>query len=546
MVEGETLDTELHALALEEKIGQMIMMGVPGTEVGPEASTLIEQYNVGGIMLFAENVQSPEQVAQLTADLQRMALGSGARLPLFISIDQEGGRVVRIRDGVTPLPSMMAIGATGSTALAEQVGRIIGEELAALGVNMNAAPVMDVNNNPHNPVIGTRSFGEQPELVAEMGVALMRGMQATGMLTTAKHFPGHGDTEVDSHLALPTITHSRSRLDEIELMPFRAAIAAGVDAIMSAHITFPAVDSTPGLPSTLSHPVLTGLLRNELQFDGLIVTDALEMKGVADQYDFGEAAVMAVQAGVDIVLIAQSRYNMEGLQAITALVEAVQDGTIPMERIDQSIRRILAAKRMGAVAQVGENGAPAADLPALPAIASEQSVATVHDVARRAVTIVRDDDGLLPLNPDTVGELLVVSPDLGHFVLAEELRARLPRVQDATVSLQPTEAEMRTVLEAAADADTIIVATAAATIRPGQAELVRALHASGRKLIVLAMREPYDLIHFPDVSTYVASYGIQPLHVRAAVEVLFGEQPARGRLPVSIPELYPVGHGVSE
>lgn len=562
------VELRLHAMTVEEKIGQMVMMGIPGTTIGPEASILIEQHRVGGMMLFAENVESPEQVAELTADLQRMALRGGTRLPLFISIDQEGGKVVRIRDGVTPLPSLMAIGATGSDALAEQVGRIVGAELAVLGVNMNAAPVMDVNNNPNNPVIGIRSFGEDPALVANFGTAFMRGMQASSVLATAKHFPGHGDTDVDSHLALPTIVHSRERLDEIELVPFRAAIAAGVDAIMSAHITFPAVDSTPGLPSTLSYAVLTGLLREELGFDGLIVTDALEMKGVAHQYDFGEAAVMAVQAGADIVLIAQSRYNKAGVQAIEALVKAVRAGTIPMSRIDESVRRIVVAKRKGAVASVGtdgaaKNGAPAVGVagsgaagmeavemgaptagPSGITIASQQSVDTVRAVARRAVTVVRDDDGLLPMDADAVGKLFVVCPELAHFVLADELRARLPLVEEAVVSLRPTEAEIQSVLRAAHDADTIVVATFAAAIRSEQAKLVRALHALGRKMVVLAVAEPYDLARFPDVSVYVASYGHQPLHVRAAVEVLFGEQPARGRLPVSIPALYPIGHGL--
>lgn len=532
---GNTLQT----LTVEEKVGQMVMMGVPGTEVGHEASTLIEQYHVGGIMLFAENVETPGQVAEFTYNLQQLARAGGARVPLFIAIDQEGGRVVRIRDGVTPLPSQMAIGASGSVAFAEQVGRIIGTELAAMGINMNAAPVMDVNNNPNNPVIGIRSFGEEPHSVAEYGTAFIHGMQAHGVLATAKHFPGHGDTDVDSHLALPTIVHPRERLDQIELVPFRAAIAAGVAAIMSAHITFPAVDSTPGLPSTLSHPVLTGLLRNELGFQGLIVTDALEMKGVADQYAFGEAAIMAVRAGADIVLIAQSRYNMDGVQAIEALVQAVRDGTIPMDRIDESVGRILAAKEQTAVATVGTDVAHRSGV-----IASEESTETVHTVARNAVTVVRNEDEFLPISPEAVGTLLVVRPALDRFVLADELRARMPRVEEVLVSLRPTEAEIRAVLQAADNADTIIVATAAATIRPEQVELVRALHELEQKMVVLAVAEPYDLVRFPHVRTYVATYGSQPLHVRSAVEVLFGEQPARGRLPVSIPSLYEAGHGL--
>lgn len=525
-------------LTLEQKVGQMVMMGVPGTTVGPEARTLIEEYNVGGIMLFAENVETPAQVARLTAGLQQLAEESGAGVPLFVSIDQEGGRVVRIKDGVTPLPSHMAIGATGSQALAERVGGIVGAELAALGVNMNAAPVMDVNNNPHNPVIGTRSFGEDPHAVAELGTAFMRGMQAAGVLAIAKHFPGHGDTDVDSHLALPTVAHARERLDEVELVPFRAAIAAGVDAIMSAHITFPAVDATPGLPSTLSHRVLTGLLRRELGFDGIIITDALEMEGITSQFSIPDAAVKAVLAGADIVLIAQSQYNEDGQRAVEQLVRAVQDGVIPMERVDESVRRIAEAKRKLAAAR------GPAEVPSGSALGDKQSLAVVRDVARHAVTVVRNDDGVLPLKTDAPGRVLLVAPALAGFVMAEPLRRRLSDVTKVTVPLDPDDVALRTTVAATRAADTIIVATAGAAARPGQAQLVQAVAETGKRLIVVSVAEPYDLAAFPGVGTYVAAYGRDTLHTEAAVEVMLGEQPARGRLPVSIPGLYPAGHGI--
>lgn len=528
-------------LTLEQKVGQMVMMGVPGTEAAAAAATLIEEYNVGGIMLFAENVVTPAQVRRLADDLQQLARTSGAGWPLFISIDQEGGRVVRITDGVTPLPSAMALGAAGSEELAEQVGRIVGEELAALGINMNAAPVLDVNNNPHNPVIGTRSFGEDPRVVATLGTAFMRGMQAAGVLAIGKHFPGHGDTDVDSHLALPTIAHARERLDEVELVPFRAAIEAGVDAIMSAHITFPAVDPTPGLPSTLSPRVLTDLLRNELGFRGIIITDALEMSGITSQFSIPEAAVKAVQAGADIVLVAQSKYNEDGKRAVEQLVRAVRDGHVPEERIDESVRRIAAAKQRAAFL-AAETSAGAAKKDGK--LAAPASLAVVQNVARRAVTVVRDETGLLPLESDRAGRMFVVSPAGTGEVFVRELRRRFAHVDADEVSPESDAEEMRAVLGAAERADTIVAATTGTSTSSAYAELVRALHATGRPLVAVCLGEPYDLAAFPTVSTYAVAYGADALHVGAAVDVIAGSAPAVGRLPVSIPGLYTVGHRI--
>lgn len=537
------MDERLQCLTIEEKIGQMVMLGIPGTTVGSEARAFIEDHHVGGIILFAENVVSPEQVRRLTDDLQQVAARARAPFPLFISVDQEGGRVVRMREGFTPLPAAMAIGATGSVDNAWQVGRIVGTELAAVGVNMNMAPVLDVNNNPHNPVIGLRSFGEKPETVAELGVAFMKGMRSAGVAAVVKHFPGHGDTDVDSHHALPTITHSRSRLDAIELVPFRAAIAQGVDAVMSAHITFPAVDDTPGLPSTLSQKVLTGLLRKQLGFAGLIVTDALEMKGITHRYAIGEAAVMAVQAGADIVLIAQSRYNDDGVVAVQQLVQAVRDGKIAAERIDASLRRIMQTKRRLAAATTPTRPGTGTKPTAAP-IGSKNFLQHVQKVAQDAVTVVRDEGALLPLRPEKVGKVLVVRPDFENFPLTGLLRATLPRVEEVVVAVDPTAEDIQKAVSVARGANTVVAVTAGATARKGQGKLIASLHGQKTKLLVVAVGEPYDLLEFPFVPTYVVIYGAQSLHVEAGAAVLLGEHPARGRLPVSIPGLYTVGHGI--
>src|SRR5690606_667232 len=256
---------------------------------------------VGGVILFARNIRDPVQVANLTRSLQQLAQSSGARIPLFIATDQEGGIVARLRSPAAVMPGAMALGAASSPELAYEAGRSTARQLLAVGINMNFAPVVDVNNNPANPVIGVRSFGEDPELVAELGAAFIRGQQEEGVISTAKHFPGHGDTDTDSHIALPRADHPRVRLDQVELVPFRAAIAAGVDAIMTAHVTFPSIDPTPGLPATLSHRVLTGLLREELGHEGLIVTDAMEMQAITANFGIAEAAVRAVEAVGDMV-----------------------------------------------------------------------------------------------------------------------------------------------------------------------------------------------------------------------------------------------------
>ena len=295
------IDTMIAEMTIEEKVGQLIMVGFEGTQANEAIETHIRKRFVGGIVLFSRNIQSPQQTAELTNELQRLAEATARQIPLFIGIDQEGGWVIRLKEGATVLPGNMALGATNSTELAERAGEITAVELAAVGVNLNFAPVMDVNNNPDNPVIGRRSFGESPELVSRLGIPYIRGLQRNGVLATAKHFPGHGDTTVDSHFELPTVSHDLERIHALELQPFRAAIDADVAAIMTAHIIYPAFDAAR--PATLSPTILTDLLRKELGFDGLLITDDMEMKAIDDRYRSGEAAVMAVEAGADIVMV---------------------------------------------------------------------------------------------------------------------------------------------------------------------------------------------------------------------------------------------------
>ena len=334
-------------MTLNEKIGQMLLLGWGGDtdadsqSVTPHASALVEDLAVGGVILMKRNVGTPGQLRAMLGEMQTLA-SHRSLPPLFVAVDQEGGGCARL----TPpnfLPSADAwqIGLTGDPAQARAAARQTGLELSSVGINWNFAPVLDVNNNPANPVIGRRSYGDDPKRVAAMGVAAVQGYQDdAGVLACGKHFPGHGDTDVDSHLALPTISHSLERLFEIELVPFRAAVAAGLAAIMTAHIVFPEMDKT--LPATLSPTVLTGLLRGDLGFNGLIITDCLEMNGVAKDWGEAEAAVLAVLAGADILLCCHTWTKQRAIR--DGLVAAVEQGRIPLSRIDASLTRIAAAK----------------------------------------------------------------------------------------------------------------------------------------------------------------------------------------------------------
>ena len=297
------VDEILAAMSVQEKVGQLFMVYFEGPALSAPLRQMIEDYHIGGVVLFAiaGNIESTTQVANLINDAQATAVQSGAQVPLFVSVDQEGGPVVRLTDGFTVFPSQMAVGATASVTQARRMATVTAQELKALGFNMNLAPVLDVNNNPDNPVIGLRSFGSSPEQVAALGTAMIEAYRAQGMVATAKHFPGHGDTAVDSHYGLPVVPHDRAHLDSVEFPPFRAAIVADVPAIMTAHVLFPAIDPSAGRPATLSSLVLQDLLRKEMGFDGLIVTDSLSMGALANLVGATEAAQLAFRAGADLL-----------------------------------------------------------------------------------------------------------------------------------------------------------------------------------------------------------------------------------------------------
>ena len=320
-----------------EQIGQLFMVGFDGTSVSPELASFIKTYKPGGVILFSRNLESIEQIVALTNDLQRCSPHS----PLLISIDQEGGRVSRLPKSFTIFPPCGMLGVCHSSELAYAAAATIARELRAVGINMNMSPVLDVNSNPANPVIGDRSFGATPEPVCELGLATIGGLQDNRVIACGKHFPGHGDTSVDSHKALPIVAASRDRLEAIEFPPFRRATAAGVASLMTAHVRYSALDDT--VPATLSPTIITTLLRGEMQYDGVVLTDDLEMHAIIDHYGIEDAAVRALLAGCDMPLICKDRDRE--VAAITAVERAVADGTLSAERIETSLARIARLKQ---------------------------------------------------------------------------------------------------------------------------------------------------------------------------------------------------------
>lgn len=330
----------LEKMDISRKIGQMMIVGIPGAGHSQEAAKIVTHGYIGGVVLFGYNLSTKAKNLQFFEALQEDAMRSSG-IPLFISIDQEGGRVLRITDGVTQFPGNMALGVGNDPGITGKLSRILGMQLRECGVNMNLGPVIDVNNNSENPVINTRSFGSQASVVAAMGVSYIKGLQGARCVAVGKHFPGHGDTNKDSHLILPVIDYGWERLRSIELIPFRKAIGAGVEAIMTAHIAYPRVLGS-NMPATLSREMLTELLRNEMGFDGLIITDDMEMAAVSSSIDLGEAAVRSVEAGADIVLTSASGRSIARI--FTALKAAAGSGRLSMERIDRSVLRILEVK----------------------------------------------------------------------------------------------------------------------------------------------------------------------------------------------------------
>ncbi len=518
------LEALLASMTLEQKIGQVMIIGFDGLEPEPGLLEMIRTYHVGGVILFARNVGSPRQVAELTNALQRAALESG-QPGLFIAIDQEGGRVARLTEekGFTEFPGAMALAATGDVENARRVAQALAAEMRAVGINTDFAPDLDVNNNPANPVIGIRSFGSDPARVAGYGVAFLEGLQAGGVLAFGKHFPGHGDTATDSHVALPVVPHDRARLEAVEFVPFKAAMAADVAGIMSAHVTFPAIDATPGLPATLSSRVLTGLLREELGYGGLLVTDSLEMGALAQSgYPVPLAAATAFAAGADLLLF--NRDHALHRAAFEELRARLLDGRIPETRLNEAVRRILQAKARFGLLQPALVDATVAEA----ACGTAEAKALSRAVAAQAITLVRaGEPAALPLAP-AARPLVVETPAAAGL-------GRALDVPFIVVDEQPTRAQRQSALSMARDGRPVIIAVADVARYPEQVDLVEAFLKTASPVIVVAVRTPYDLASIPAGPTLLATYGLTPPLLEALLAVLHGQTAPQGRLPVDLP-----------
>ncbi|MFH9686664.1 glycoside hydrolase family 3 protein [Streptomyces sp. NPDC017413] len=558
-------------MSLEEKVGQLFVMRVYGhsatdpdqadidanlKEIGVRtAAELISTYHVGGIIYFtwAHNTRDPHQIADLSNGLQRAALAGRSRLPLLVSTDQEHGIVCRVGEPATLLPGAMALGAGGSRSDTRRAAWIAGAELAALGINQNYAPDADVNVNPANPVIGVRSFGSDPAAVAALVAEQVKGYQGAGIASTAKHFPGHGDTSTDSHTGLPVINHTRAQWEELDAPPFRAAIRARIDSIMTAHIVVPALDPSED-PATLSRPILTGILREELGYDGVVVTDSLGMEGVRTKYGDDRVPVLALLAGVDQLL------NPPNLSvAWNAVLKAVRGGEISEARVDESILRILRLKsRLGLFRDpfVSRRGVERT-------VGSRAHRAAADRIAERTTTLLADPGALLPLSRRSHRDLLVVgadpaSPSGTTGPPTSTLRDAFAELGFAATALStgtaPNQAKIAEAVAAAEGRDAVVVATYNVTATSSQRTLVRALVATGVPVVAVAVRNPYDVAHLTGtgVAASLAAYSWTDVELRAAARVIAGHADPEGTLPVPVQRaddptqvLYPVGHGLS-
>ncbi len=594
-------------MTLDEKIGQMLMPDFRNwkkegesspqafTKMNEEVAGLIKKYQFGGVILFAENVKTTEQTVRLTDAYQK----ASPKIPLLLSIDQEGGIVTRLGEG-TNFPGNMALGATRSRINAYQTGSMIGKELSVLGINTDFSPVLDINNNPDNPVIGVRSFSSDRELTARLGLYSMKGLQRQNIASALKHFPGHGDTDVDSHYGLPLVSHNQERLREVELYPFQKAIDAGADMVMTAHVQFPAFDDTTYkskfdgsdimVPATLSKKVMTGLLREEMGFGGVIVTDALNMKAIADHFGQEEAVVMAIKAGVDIALMPASVTSLKDEQKLASVIdslkEAVKNGDIPLQQINKSVERIISLKiKRGIYPAHYDSSIDKKVKKALKTVGSKHHTKTEQKIAEKAVTVLKNDQHTLPFKPKKGSRILIAAPYEEQTASIEKtIHDLMQRKKIKSVSLnkmnfaekvfnaehekQVKEADYiitgsyvvknDPVVNDGVIDDTVTDSSKWATAFP-RAVMNAALQHK-KQFVLMSLRNPYDAANFEEARALIAVYGfkgyangryLQP-NIPAGVKAIFGQSKPKGTLPVDIPSvtkpgdiLYPFGYGVN-
>lgn len=543
--EAKWVGEVLSQMAIEEKIGQLMICPYSGRFLNRESEemisleSLVVKRKIGGLILYKGNVY---ETARLTNRLQKLA-----KIPLLISSDLERGLGNQI-EGATQFPPLMALGAIGSEEKAYLLGKVTAAEARAIGIHLTYAPVADVNINPDNPIINVRSLGESPEHVSRLANAFIKGCQDNALLATAKHFPGHGDTDLDSHSELPTINAGLERLEKVELYPFRKAIETGVSVIMSSHLHLPVLDPTSHLPASLSSTILTELLRKKLGFKGLIVTDAMDMGGITNLYSPQEAALKAIQAGADLIL--KSPHPEE---VINFLLEAVKRGELSEGRVDASVKRILMVK-----AKLGIHKKRLVNTETLDkAIASDEHIQLSQQMFEESITLVKNDNQVLPL-ADSKLKIAVysLSSDPGGYfagrTFIEEIEEKYPALISFYADAYTGENFLQEALEKIDEVDVVVFALfSRRQARKGTVdlvlehiEMVREAAEGLTPVVVISFGSPYFIRHFPQVDSYFCVYRWSKEAQKTAVRAIFGEIDIKGKLPVSIPALYPLGHGL--
>jgi beta-N-acetylhexosaminidase len=566
------VQTTFKQMTLEDKVGQLLVSSFQSNFLSTDSqgfddlAKAVREYRVGGFHVFGASELAPPVLLNPTYGTvtlgQPLAAASTlnrlqaiAKVPLLNTADFEAGVGFRIM-GATAFPRLMAFGAARDEALAFDAGRVTGAETRALGVHVNFAPVVDVNNNPRNPVINTRSYGEDPALVGRLASSYIRGLQSSGVMATLKHFPGHGDTDVDSHLGLPVIKHPRERLEAIELPPFKAGIAAGAEAVMTGHIEMPAFDATPATPTTLSEPIVSGVLRRELAFRGLIYTDSMGMQGVTNMHAPGEAAVRAILAGNDVVL-----HSPDDGAAFAGILDAVKSRRIAQGRIDASVERILRAK-----ARAGLHKARAVNLEEIPKVVGTRAHQAVADaVSERSITLIKDTKNHVPVRLAKDAQVLYLSvldyPSGWRIAspsrtFIPELRKRWPNVTAIELSDRTTASEVELVRAMVPRYDAVIASVFVRTasfsgrmdLAPGLQRLLldasRTTTAAGRPFVTTFFGNPYAATFLADLPAMVLTYDFYDRAEASAVRAIAGEVPIRGRLPIALPGMFEFGHGL--
>ncbi len=577
------VDSIISKMTLEEKVGQMITVSVENwndegfTIMEDEVAEIISASSVGGVILFEENLQDTKQIVELTTAFQNSALTSKSKLPLFISTDQEGGEVVRLKYG-TSLPGNMAIGATNNAQYANDIGGILGSELSALGINVDFAPSLDVNTNPQNPIIGLRSYSSDPNIVAKLGVQTINGIQSKNVVAVTKHFPGHGDTHTDSHTGLPTVNKSLKEIEACELVPFKSAVENDVDMIMTAHIQFPQIEKETVvsevtgneviLPATLSKTIITDILRGKMGYNGVVTTDAMNMGAIADNFTASQACILAINAGVDMLLMPVSIENESSGKALTDLIgnikSAVKDGRIKEARINESVKRILQLKEKRGILSYK---APTVEN-ALKVVGSQENHEIEDNISTSAITVLKNENNTLPFKPENGQKVVLISaysdetPCFDYAITKMISKKAIPSVEYETYYYN-NGSSLDEILTAVSGADYAIVLSemlSSNDILPDSlcSNVTKAViycsKSNNVKCAVVSVGKPYDTANYTNADALLVAYGCKGMNAEdtngslpatytygpniiASVEVAFGYKNPFGTLPVDVPRI---------